>query len=68
MQKGVACHVLPGKVELNAMITWSKSCYVVRKHGSMQARFTFEAIPGHSYAAVFNVRDSSAKLLSLDAE
>ncbi|WP_300820737.1 hypothetical protein [uncultured Oscillibacter sp.] len=29
-QKGVACHVLPGKVELNVMITWSKSYYVVR--------------------------------------
>ena len=35
-QKGVACHVLPGTVELNVRITWSKSYYVARKHGSMQ--------------------------------
>lgn len=67
VQKGVACHVLPGKVELNVMITWSKSYYVARKHGSMQAHFTFEAMPGRSYAAVFNVKDSSAKIISLDA-
>lgn len=67
-QKGVACHVLPGKVELNVMITWSKSYYVARKHGSMQAHFTFEAMPGRSYAAVFNVKDSSAKIISLDTE
>lgn len=67
LQKGVACHMLPGKVELDVMITWSKSYYVARKHGSMQAHFTLEAMPGHSYAAAFNVKDSSAKIISLDA-
>lgn len=65
-QKGAACHVLPGKVEFNIRITWSKSYYVARKHGGMQAHFTFEAAPGHSYAAVFSVKDSSAKIVSLD--
>lgn len=65
VQKGVACHALPGKVELNIRITWSKSYYVARKHGSMEAHFTFEAVPGRDYAAVFNVQDSSAKILSL---
>ena len=68
VQKGVACHVLPGKVELNVMITWSKSYYVARKHGSMQAHFTFEAMPGHSYAAVFNVAESKAHIISLDVK
>ena len=64
----MACHVLPGKVELNVMITWSKSYYVARKHGSMQAHFTFEAMPGRSYAAVFNVAESKAHIISLDAK
>lgn len=67
VQKGVACHALPGKVELNVRITWSKSYYVARKHGSMQAHVAFEAAPGHSYAAVFSVKDSSVKIMSLDA-
>lgn len=67
MAKGVACHALPGTVELNIRLTWSKSYYVARKHGSMQAHFAFEAAAGRSYAAVFNVKDSSAKLISLDA-
>lgn len=67
VKKGVACHVLPGTVELNIRLTWSKSYYVVRKHGGMQAHFTFEAEAGHSYAAVFNAKASSAKLISLDA-
>lgn len=66
VQKGVACHVLPGTVELNVRITWSKSYYVARKHGSMQAHFRFEAAPGHSYAAVFSVKDSKAQIISLD--
>ena len=66
VQKGVACHVLPGTVELNVRITWSKSYYVARKHGSMQAHFRFEAAPGHSYAAVFSVKDSRAQIISLD--
>lgn len=66
-QKGAACHVLPGAVELNVTISWTKSYYVARKHGSMQARFTFEAAPGHSYAAVFNIEDSTAKIISMDA-
>ena len=50
------------------MITWSKSYYVARKHGSMQAHFTFEAMPGRSYAAVFNVAESKAHIISLDAK
>ena len=66
VQRGVACHVLPGTVELNVRITWSKSYYVARKHGSMQAHFRFEAAPGHSYAAVFSVKDSKAQIISLD--
>lgn len=66
VQKGVACHVLPGAVELNVTIRWSKSYYVARKHGSMEARFAFEAQPGRAYAAVFRVKGSSAKLISLD--
>ena len=68
VQKGVACHMLPGEVELNVMITWSKSYYVARKHGSMQAHLRFEAEPGHSYAAVFNVAESKAHIISLDAK
>ena len=67
-QKGVACHVLPGIVELNVTISWTKSYYVARKHGSMQAHFRFEAAPGHSYAAVFNVAESKAHIISLDAK
>ena len=67
-QKGVACHVLPGTVELNVRITWSKSYYVARKHGSMQAHFCFEAAPGHSDAAVFNVKDSKAQIISLGVQ
>jgi len=66
MHKGAACHVLPGSIELNATISWTKSYYVARKHGSMQAHLTFEAAPGHSYAAVFNVKDSKARMISLD--
>lgn len=65
VKKGVACRALPGRVELNIRITWSKSYYVARRHGSMEAHFTFEAVPGHSYAAVFNVKDSSVKMISL---
>ena len=65
VQKGVACHVLPGTVELNVRITWSKSYYVARTHGSMQAHFTFEAAAGHSYAAVFHVKDSRAEIIPL---
>lgn len=68
VQKGVACHVLPGIIELSIRITWSKSYYVTRKHGSMQAHFTFGAVPGHSYAAVFHVEDSKAQIVSLDAK
>lgn len=68
VQKGVACHVLPGTIEMNITITWSKSYYVARKHGSMQAHFRFEALPGHSYAAVFNVAESKAHIISLDAK
>lgn len=67
-QKGVACHVLPGTIEMNITITWSKSYYVARKHGSMQAHFRFEAVPGHSYAAVFNVKNSKAQIISLDTQ
>lgn len=68
IQKGAACHVLPGIVELNVTISWTKSYYVARKHGSMQAHFRFEAMPGHSYAAVFNVAESKAHIVSLDAK
>ena len=68
VQKGVACHVLPGIVELNVTISWTKSYYVARKHGSTQAHFRFEAAPGHSYAAVFNVAESKAHIISLDAK
>lgn len=67
VQRGVACHVLPGTIEFNVRITWSKSYYVARKHGSMQAHFRFEAAPGHSYAAVFHVKDAKAQIVSLDA-
>lgn len=66
VRKGAAFHLLPGEVELNIGITWSKSYYVARKHGSMQAHFAFEALPGRSYAAVFSVRDSGARMISLD--
>ena len=68
VQKGVACHVLPGIVELNVTISWTKSYYVARKHGSTRAHFRFEAAPGHSYAAVFNVAESKAHIISLDAK
>lgn len=68
IQKGAACHVLPGIVELNVTISWTKSYYVARKHGSMQAHFRFEAAPGHSYAAVFNVAESKAHIVSLDVK
>lgn len=66
-QRGVTCHVLPGVLELDVTISWTKSYYVARKHGSMQAHFTFEAAPGYSYAAVFNIEDSTAKLIPMDA-
>ncbi len=68
VQKGMACHVLPGIVELNVTISWTKSYYVARKHGSTQAHFRFEAASGHSYAAVFNVAESKAHIISLDAK
>lgn len=66
VQKGVACHVLPGTVELNIRITWSKSYYVARTHGNMQAHLAFEAAAGRSYAAVFHVKESSVKIVPLD--
>lgn len=65
VQKCVACHVLPGTIELSIRITWSKSYYVARKHGSMQAHSTFEVAPSHSYAAVFHAK---AQIVSLDAK
>ena len=65
IKKGAACHALPGTVELNIRMTWTKSYYAARKHGSMEAHVTFEAAPGHSYAAVFNEKGSSAKIISL---
>lgn len=67
VRKGAACHVLPGTVELNVTISWTKSYYVARKHSSMQAHFTFEAAPGRSYAVVFHVKDSKAGITPLDA-
>lgn len=66
VDKGMACYVLPGAVEFNGEIKWTKSYYVARKHGSMSARFTFEAEPGRSYAAVFNTEVASAKIVHLD--
>lgn len=66
VQKGVACHVLPGMVELNVTITWTKSYYVARKHGSMSAHFNLTAEAGRSYAAVFNIKESSARIITLD--
>ncbi len=66
IQKGAACHVLPGTVELNGTITWTKDYHVARKHGRMGAHFTFEAAPGGAYAAVFHTGSSTTKIVSLD--
>lgn len=66
VDKGMACHVLSGTVEINCAIKWTKSYYVARKHGSMSAHFTFDAEPGRSYAAVFYTAASSAKIIHLD--
>ena len=66
VDKGMACYVLPGTVEFNGSISWTKNYYAARKHGGMSAHFTFEAEAGRSYAAVFNTQTSGAKIIHLD--
>lgn len=66
VSKGMACHVLPGTVEFNGSISWTKNYYAARKHGSMSAHFTFQAEAGRSYAAIFDTEASGAKLIHLD--
>jgi len=66
VDKGMACYVLPGTVEFNGAINWTKSYHVARKHGSMSAHLTFEAESGRSYAAVFNTEAFTAKIIHLD--
>lgn len=62
----MACYVLPGTMEFDGEINWSKSYYVARKRGSMSAHLTFDAEPGQAYAAVFNTTASNAKIIHLD--
>ena len=59
VRKGVACHLLPGSVELEATL-------VSKGRKVSTARFSFEAQPGCSYGAVFSAADKGARLIRLD--
>lgn len=63
---GAACYVLPGLVELDITISWTKDYYVAKKHNNMQANFSFQAESGCGYAAVFNAETQNANLIKLE--
>lgn len=62
---GAACYIVPGSVELDATVSWTKDLYVARKHNTMQAHFSFQADPGCGYAAVFDPKSQNAKMIKL---
>lgn len=63
---GAACYLVPGFVELDAAVSWTKDLYVARRHNSMQAHFSFQAEPGCGYAAVFDPKSQNAKMIKLE--
>ena len=66
VSKGIACYVVPGTVELDATVSWTKDLYVARNHHSMQAHLSLQAEPGCGYAAVFDQKSQSVKMIKLE--
>lgn len=65
ISKGIACYVIPGSVELDATVSWTKDLYVARRYHNMQARLSFQAESGCGYAAVFDRESQSMKVITL---
>ena len=68
VSQGVACYLVPGQVEFDATVSWTKDYYLVRRHRQMQAHFSLQAEPGRGYAAVFDPKDQSARIVELEKD
>ena len=66
ISKGIACYAVPGAVELDAVVSWSKDYYVAKRHHNMQAHLSLQAEPGCGYAAEFDQEKGSVKIIQLE--
>ncbi len=62
---GAACYLIPGYVELDATASWTKDYYLIKRRHQIQAHFSLEAEPGGGYAAVFDQKGQSSKIIKL---
>lgn len=63
---GAACYLVPGHVELDAAVSWTKDYYLIKRRHQIQAQVSLEAEPGGGYAAVFDPKSKSSKIIKLE--
>ena len=63
---GAAYYLIPGYVEFDATVSWTKDYYLIKRRHQMQAHFSLQAEPDCAYAAVFDEKKQKEKIIKLD--
>lgn len=62
---GTACYLITGYVDLDATVSWTKDYDLIKRRHQIQTHFSLEAEPGGGYAAAFDQKSQSSKIIKL---